>query len=775
MHDPTAPRDPLAPSLQQDTPQREGQIATPPKADLPEEGAAEESTSAVADAATAHPFEPFTPHRLPRATRPRTVPKRCAVTHPSLYFNRELSWLDFNWRVLHQALDERTPLMERVRFVGIVESNLDEFFRKRIGGLKRQAAAGVQRLTPDGRTPDQQIGDCREAVLPMYDLLTTTWEQTLRPSLKEHAGIELLHYSDLEEKDRRFLHAHFRKHIFPILTPLAVDPSRPFPFISNLSLSLAVMLRHPVADTEHFARIKVPTSRGRWVQLGRKGAYVSVEEVIAHNLHELFRGMEVVSVHAFRVTRNADVGREDEDADDLIEQISEEMRERRFAPVVRLEVDSEMPVRVRELLQREMLLDDDDMYACEGMLDVQSCASVAKLPHPAHLDYEPWEPIVPTRLRAAFSDADVSVFDVIRERDLLVHHPFESFRMSVQRFVEEAAADERVVAIKQTLYRTSEESPIIEALIRAAERGKQVAVLVEVKARFDEENNIEWGQKLEKAGVHVTYGLMGLKTHAKVTLVIREEADRPRAYCHIGTGNYNPSTARFYTDTGLFTTRPDISADLINLFHYLTGYAPEQHYRRLLIAPREMRRRFVDLIRREVQRHKRGGNGRIIAKMNALDDLEMIQELYRASQAGVPVDLIVRGHCRLRPGLERISENIRVRSIVGRFLEHSRIYQFGEGDDARLFHGSADWQRRNLDDRVESIVQIDDEVARARLMRTLQLALEDRRQSWALQPDGTYCLLVPETEEQNVGFQERLMQRAQHRSEQAARPWTAGI
>ena len=535
------------------------------------------------------------------------------------------------------------------------------------------------------------------------------------------------------------------------------------------------MLRHPVADTEHFARIKVPTARGRWIKLTRKGACVPVEEVIAHNLHELFRGMEIVSVHAFRVTRNADVGREDEDADDLIEQISEEMRERRFAPVVRLEVESDMPPRVRELLQREMLLGNDDMYECAGMLDVQSCASVANMPHPAGLDYEPWQAIVPTRLRTAISDSDVSIFDVIRERDLLVHHPYESFRLSVQRFVEEAALDDRVVAIKQTLYRTSEESPIIEALMRAAESGKQVAVLVEVKARFDEENNIEWGQKLEKAGVHVTYGLMGLKTHAKVTLVIREESDRPRAYCHIGTGNYNPSTARFYTDPGLFTTRPDISADLINLFHYLTGYAPEQHYRRLLIAPREMRRRFVDLIRREVQRHKRSGNGRIIAKMNALDDLEMIQELYRASQAGVPVDLIVRGHCRLRPGLERISENIRVRSIVGRYLEHSRIYQFGEGDDARLFHGSADWQRRNLDDRVESIVQIDDEIARARLMRTLQLALEDRRQSWVLQPDGTYCLLVPENAEENVGFQERLMQRAHYRSEQVARPWTAGL
>jgi polyphosphate kinase len=735
----------------------------------------DESESAQpAPAEAPAPFVPFTPHRLPRATRPRDVPKRCPLSHPSLYFNRELSWLDFNWRVLHQALDERMPLMERVRFAGIVESNLDEFFRKRVGGLKRQAAAGVQTLTPDGRTPQQQLGDSREAVLPMYKRLTTTWEDQLRGLIGEHAGIELLHWSDLDEKECRLLHAHFRKHIFPILTPLAVDPSRPFPFISNLSLSLAVMLRHPQADSEHFARVKVPTSRGRWVRVGRRDAYVPVEEVIAHNLHELFRGMEIVSAHAFRVTRNAEVGRDDEEVDDLIEQISEEMRERRFAPVVRLEVDAGMPERVRELLMRELFLTQSDVYECSGMLDVQSAASVARMPHPPELSFRPWEPIVPTRLRVAIADSDVSVFDVIRERDLLVHHPFESFRMSVQRFVEEAAADPDVVAIKQTLYRTSDESPIVHALMRAAENGKQVAVLVEVKARFDEENNIEWGQRLEKAGVHVTYGLMGLKTHAKVTLVIREERDRPRAYAHIGTGNYNPSTARFYTDTGLFTTRPDVTSDLINLFHYLTGYAPEQHYRRLLIAPREMRRRFVDLIRREVQRHRRnGGGGRIVAKMNALDDIEMIQELYRASQAGVEIDLIVRGHCRLRPGLPRVSENIRVRSIVGRFLEHSRIYQFGEGDEARVFHGSADWQRRNLDDRVEAIVEIEDEQARARLMRVLQFALEDRRQSWTLQPDGTYLLLTPQSAGEEVGFQERLMLRAARRSDEATRPWAA--
>ena len=707
---------------------------------------------------------------VPKATSPRAVPKRAGLSHPHLYFNRELSWLDFNWRVLQQAREERTPLLERARFLAITSTNQDEFFRKRVGGLKRQAAAGVRALSPDGRTPQEQLGLTRQAVLPMQAAMHETW-QRLKPLLRDRAGIHVLDYADLDEEQRKGLHEHFQAKIFPILTPLAVDPGHPFPFISNLSLSLAVVLRHPTRGTEHFARLKVPTSRGRFVELDEPMHFVPVEQVIKHNLHELFRGMEVVSASAFRITRNADLRRDEEEADDLLEMISEEMRERRFAPVVGMEVEAEMPRRVRELLMRELGLEPDDVYENPGLIDYSDCAKLASLNLP-QFQYTPWEPVVPTALLV---DGEAegrhrSVFAAMQQGDMLVHHPYESFRWSVQRFVEEAAGDPGVLAIKQTLYRTSDESPIIEALVRAAESGKQVAVLVEVKARFDEENNIEWGQMLEKSGVHVTYGLVGLKTHCKSTLVIREEPDGLRAYCHIGTGNYNPTTARLYTDFGLLTCHPDIGYDVINLFHYLTGYAPEQHYRRLLVAPRDMRKAFIRHVRAEIAHQKKQGEGRIIAKMNALDDVEMIQELYRASQAGVRVDLIVRGHCRLRPGLERFSENVRVVSLIGRLLEHSRIYYFRNGGDPCVYIGSADWQRRNLDDRVEAVVRVEDPPLRARLIRTLRLALEDRRLAWELQPDGHYAQLMPPPEDA-PGFQELLMRRAAERTVEAEAPW----
>ena len=706
---------------------------------------------------------------VPKATSPRTVPKRAGLSHPHLYFNRELSWLDFNWRVLQQAREERTPLLERARFLAITSTNQDEFFRKRMGGLKRQAAAGVRALSPDGRTPQEQLGLIRQAVLPMQEAMHETWQQ-LKPLLRDRAGIHVLNYEDLDEEQQKHLHEHFQAKIFPILTPLAVDPGHPFPFISNLSLSLAVVLRHPTRGTEHFARLKVPTSRGRFARLEEPLHFIPVEQVIKHNLHELFRGMEIVSAHAFRITRNADLRRDEEEADDLLEMISEEMRERRFAPVVCVEVESAMPRRVRELLMRELGLEPDDVYENPDLIDYSDCAKLASLNLPK-FQYEPWEPVVPTAL---LSDGEPkqhrSVFAAMQRGDLLVHHPYESFRWSVQRFVEEAASDPSVLAIKQTLYRTSDESPIIEALVRAAESGKQVAVLVEVKARFDEENNIEWGQMLEKSGVHVTYGLVGLKTHCKATLVIREEPDGLRAYCHIGTGNYNPTTARLYTDFGLLTCKPEIGYDVINLFHYLTGYAPEQHYRCLLVAPRDMRKAFIRHVRAEIASQKKHGKGRIVAKMNALDDVEMIQELYRASQAGVRVDLIVRGHCRLRPGLERFSENVRVVSLIGRLLEHSRIYYFHNGGDPCVYIGSADWQRRNLDDRVEAIVRVEDPPLRARLIRTLRFALEDRRLSWELQPDGCYAQLMPPPEDA-PGFQEVLMRRAVERTVEAEAPW----
>lgn len=713
---------------------------------------------------------PAVPFTVPRATHPRPVPRRFGLSHPSLFFNRELSWLDFNWRVLYLALDDRTPLLERVRFLGITASNLDEFFRKRVGGLKRQIGAGVSTRSPDGRTPTEQLALCRAAVRPMYRTMTHTWEQVLKPLLRQKAGIHIRDYRSLDEEEKAYLHRVFLEQIFPILTPLAVDPGHPFPFISNLSLSLAVTLRHPKRHTEHFARLKVPTSRGRWIPLPAPLHFVPIEQVIAHNIQELFRGMEIVAVHPFRITRNADVRRDEEEADDLIELISEELRERRFATVVRVEVDHAMPAETRALLLRELDLEPEDFYDVDGLIDL-SDVSLANLDLPAHT-YPDWSPVVPVRLLHEGEAKDrPDIFSVIRQGDLLVHHPYESFNATVLRFIEEAAVDPRVRAIKQTLYRTSDESPIVDALLRAAESDKQVAVLVEVKARFDEQNNIEWGQILEKSGVHVTYGLVGLKTHTKTTLVIREEEEGLRAYCHIGTGNYNPKTARLYTDFGLFSCDPDLGYDLINLFHYLTGYAPEQHYRKLIIAPRDMRRHFIRLVRREIDHQKKHGNGRIIAKMNALDDIEMIRELYRASRAGVQIDLIVRGHCRLRPGLPGISENIRVISILGRFLEHSRIYYFHHNDDPEVFIGSADWMRRNLDDRVEAVVAVEEPALRARLIRTLHFALNDRRSAWDLHADGHYVLRMPSTPAEEVGFQEVLMQRARDRTLRVDTPW----
>jgi polyphosphate kinase len=708
---------------------------------------------------------------VPRATVSRPVPRRASLSDSRLYFNRELSWLDFNWRVVFQAQDERWPLIERVRFLSIAASNMDEFFRKRIGGLKRQVAAGVVTLSPDGLSPREQLGLARTAVSEMQNAVTELWETTLKPALAGKIGIRILCYDDLGNADKQWLHDYFLSHIFPVLTPLAVDPGHPFPFISNLSLSLAVSLLHPTRKTEHFARLKVPTERGRWIELPNRKGYVAVEHVISNNIRELFRGMDVVSVHAFRLTRNADIRRDEEEAEDLIEMIADEMRERMFAPIVRIEVGRKMPREVRDLLMRELSLESEDVYEISGDMDLSRISYFADVDAPEH-KFEKWEPIIPSRLKHEGETKDRNnIFEIIRAGDVLVHHPFESFTASVLRFIEDAAEDPDVLAIKQTLYRTSSGSPIVKALLRAAERGKQVAVLVEVKARFDEMNNIEWGQILEKYGVHVTYGLVGLKTHTKTTLVIREEADGLRSYCHIGTGNYNPATARFYSDFGLLTCAPDIGSDLVNLFHYLTGYAPEQHYRRLIVAPRDMRKAFIKLVRNEVESQKANGNGRIIAKMNALDDVEMIRELYRASEAGVQIDLVVRGHCRLRPGLPRFSENIRVLSIIGRFLEHSRIYYFGNNENPRLFIGSADWQRRNLEDRVEAIVEIDEPMLKSRLVRTLHFALQDIRTGWELQADGQYLLRESSNGMQPEGFQQTLMERAQVRQKRDASPW----
>jgi len=709
---------------------------------------------------------------IPKAVDPRPAPDDAELDHPALYFNRELSWLDFNARVLAQALDPRIPLLERVRFLAISANNLDEFFRKRVGGLKRQEAAGVQSLSPDGRTPTEQLELIRAAAQPMYAVLLRIWEEDLRPALETEAGVVLRTYESLDAIQQEALDKHFRAHVFPILTPLAVDPGHPFPFISNLSLSLAVTMRHPTRGTEHFARLKVPISRGRWLPVpGEPNHFLPLENLIRHNIQDLFRGMKVESVSVFRITRNADIRRHEEEADDLLAMISEEVRERRFAEVVRLEVDSHTPLHVRELLMRELELDAEDVCVADGLLELSDLEELASLPL-SQFQFPRWEPVVPIRLRhEGETEEAADIFAVIRRRDLLLHHPYESFPASVQRFVEVAAEDPRVVAIKMTLYRTSQASPIIAALLRAAENDKQVAVLIELKARFDEERNIELAQALEKAGVHVTYGLVGLKTHAKTVLVVREDSDGLRAYCHLGTGNYNPTTARLYTDNGLLTARPEIGSDLINLFHYLTGYAPEQHYQKIVVAPRDLRPALQEMIDREIAIQKAGGTGRIIAKMNALDDPVMIRAFYEASRAGVRIDLIVRGHCRLRPELAGFSENIRVISIIGRFLEHSRLYYFGNNGEPRIFIGSADLQRRNLEDRVEVMVPIEDEEAQARLIRTLKFSLEDNRLAWDLRADGCYVQRAPKEGEEERALHDILMQRALQRSTEEDPPW----
>ena len=711
---------------------------------------------------------------MPRSVNPLPVPDGADLDHPSLYFNRELGWLDFNWRVLFQAEDDRNPLLERVRFAAICCSNLDEFFQKRVGGLKRQEAAGVLALSRDGRPASDQLRLIRDTTVAMSVSMTQTWERSLRPLLRERAGVVVSSYAELSASQRDALDEMFRDHIYPVLTPLAVDPGHPFPFISNLSLSLAVQMRHPHRGTTHFARLKVPTHAGRWLRVPNPDVphhFVPVEEVILPNVPDLFRGMIVESAHLFRVTRNADVRRDDDEAEDLIELISEELRERRFAPVVRVEVESSMPPSVREVLVRELELGPDDVYEVDGLLAVSDLMELADLEIPEHR-YEPWEPVLPAPFHQEGEPTEPSgIFSIISRGDLLVHHPYDSFSGTVLRLIEEAADDPDVVAIKQTLYRTSENSPVVRALARAAERGKQVAVLVEVKARFDEARNIEWAQALEDAGVHVTYGIIGLKTHAKVVLVVRYEGGKPVTYFHVGTGNYHVRTARTYADLGLLSSDPVIGADLVDFFHFLTGYAPDQSYRRLIVAPRDMRRAFEDRIHREVEQHERSGGGRIIAKMNALDDTPIIRELYRASQAGVRIDLIVRGHTRLRPGLPGYSDNIRVVSLVGRFLEHDRIYWFRNQGRPEVFIGSADWRGRNLGDRVETLVPVQAEEPCRRLTRILEWSLEDNRLAWELDADGVYTQRVPAPGEPERSLHRRLMEDATERAASAARMW----
>ncbi len=684
----------------------------------------------------------------------KTTVTEVNLRDPQYYFNRELSWLEFNNRVLHEATDPRTPLLERLKFMAIFNSNLDEFFMVRVAALEQQVTAKVRKLTPDGRTPTEQLEAIRERLLPMVIEQHQHFEKALRPQLARE-GIYILDYMDLNQEQRTYLQNYFEEQIFPVLTPLAVDPSHPFPHISNLSLNLAVVVKDPETGEELFARVKVPKVLPRFVPLPEElrqrqkrqlavWTGVPLEQVIAHNLESLFPGMNIQEYHPFRITRNADLAVEEDEADDLLLAIEQELRKRRLGgSAVRLEIQVTTPDTVRGMLMEELELKDTDVYEVEGLLGLGDLMCFMELPLPELKD-PPWTPQVPSRLRSSSGDEEVEdFFSVIRNGDLLVHHPYDSFSATVLRFITEAAHDPQVLAIKMTLYRTSGDSPIANALISAAENGKQVAVLVELKARFDEKNNIIWARKLEQAGIHVVYGLVGLKTHTKVVLVVRREENKILRYVHIGTGNYNPKTAKIYTDLGLLSCREDLGADLTDLFNYLTGYSRQRSYRTLLVAPVNLRDRFSSLIRREMEHCRQGYSGRIVAKMNALVDPQMIATLYEASQAGVQIDLIVRGMCCLRPGVEGLSDNIRVISIVGRYLEHSRIYYFHNQGQEEVYIGSADWMTRNLDRRVEAIVSIEDSEIVKDLQEILGVMLADNRQAWDLQPDGQYIQRHP--------------------------------
>ncbi|RCJ15684.1 RNA degradosome polyphosphate kinase [Nostoc sp. ATCC 43529] len=702
------------------------------------------------------------------------------LNDPQYYLNRELSWLEFNGRVLHEACDDRTPLLERLKFLGIFCSNLDEFFMVRVAGLKQQVEAKVSLLTPDGRTPQQQLDDIQSALIPQVKKQHQHFEQVLRPLLANH-GIHILNYIDLNQTQRNHLDSYFEEQVFPVLTPLAVDPSHPFPFISNLSLNLAVVVKNPDTDEEFFARVKVPNVLPRFLPIPRELATldnekpihwvgVPLEQAIAHNLESLFPGMNIQEYHPFRITRDADLVLEEDEADDLLLAIEQELRKRRLGgSPVRLEIQSQTPEPVRSRLLQDLELTDSDVYEVDGLLGLRDLMSFMSLPLPELKD-PPRQSVVPSRLQrlrepsldpdALETDEGKDFFAVIREKDLLVHHPYQSFSASVVRFITYAAYDPNVLAIKMTLYRTSGDSPIVNALIAAAENGKQVSVLVELKARFDEENNIYWARRLERVGVHVVYGLVGLKTHSKTVLVVRREKDRMRRYVHIGTGNYNPKTARLYTDLGLFTCREEVGADITDLFNFLTGYSRQKSYREVLVAPVNMRDRFLALIRREIENVQKGFSGRIVAKMNSLVDPEIIATLYEASRAGVQIDLIVRGICCLRPGLKDISENIHIISIVGRFLEHSRIYYFHNNTQEEIYIGSADWMRRNLDRRVEVITPIKDPDIAKDLQEILGIMLADNRQAWELQADGTYIQRRPYDDSPEANSQKILLNMA---------------
>jgi polyphosphate kinase len=672
------------------------------------------------------------------------------LADPSLYINRELSWLEFNARVLSEAFDTRNPLLERLKFLSIFSTNLDEFYMVRVAGLRRQVAAGVHSLAPDGMTPQQQLDGIQARVADLTTQCGSLLHNDLLPTLARH-DVKLIEMESLSGDEWKAIDDFFEAQVFPVLTPLAVDHSHPFPYISNLSLSLAVQLRDPDTGAEEFARVKVPRSLPRWVSTGVKHHFVPLERVITANLTALFPGMEIVRSNVFRVTRYSDLElTHTEEPEDLMAMIEEQVFRRRFAEVVRVEIEPGAPEELRALLLDELTeeqigdmpsLPEIELVETGSLLGLGDLMSLASLDIPELRD-QPLIPVVPKELR----DPSRSIFEVIRHGDVMVHHPYDSFSASVEQFIAAAALDDNVLAIKMTLYRTSGDTEIVRALTEAAERGKQVVVLIELQARFDEANNITFARTLENFGVHVAYGLAGLKTHTKTALVVRREGEGIRRYAHIGSGNYNSKTARIYTDIGLFTCSPSLGADLSDLFNALTGFSRQRLYRKLIMAPGNMRSRFLELIAREAKHAAEGRGGRIIAKMNALVDEEIIEALYNASQAGVEIDLIVRGICCLRPGVPGVSDHIRVLSIVGRFLEHSRVFYFANSGDEEFYFGSADWMPRNFDRRVEAVTPVEDMTLHPRLRSLLDTCLSDNRQAWDLHADGSYVQRQPNGE-----------------------------
>jgi polyphosphate kinase len=685
--------------------------------------------------------EQQTIHAVP-TPEPEPEPPPTDLDDPRLYINRELSWIEFNARVLELAEQDDMPLLERLKFAAIFTSNLDEFFTIRVAGLHDQVDAGLSDPGPDGRTPSEVIDELRERIVDLYERQTGCVERELRPALAEN-GISIVSMDDVAAEQCDALNERFRREIFPVLTPLAVGLGRPFPYISNLSLSLAVLVRDPQTQVTTFARVKVPKEMlPRFVPTGQRTTFVTLEDLIAANLDTLFPGMEIVDHGFFRVTRDADFDISDE-ADDLLRAVETELRRRRFGEVVRLEADRGMSAALRSELTEALEVEERQVYAVEGLLDLTDLWQIVGLPGYSELRDAPYTPVTQPRLQGDDNEG-VDMFATIRAGDVLVHHPYDSFATSVERYVEQAVNDPKVLAIKMTVYRTSDDTPLVPALIRATERGKQAVCLVEVKARGDERANIQWARSMEEAGVHVVYGHPALKTHAKCLLVVRREGDGARHYVHIGTGNYHPKTARLYTDFGLFTCDEQIGADVADMFNFLTGYARPRRYRRVLVAPNFLRDAMIAEIERTVGAHEEGRPARIALKMNSLVDRRCIRALYQASQAGVRIDLNIRGICCLVPGVPGVSETIRVNSVVGRFLEHSRIFAFQRDDETKVYIGSADLMPRNLDTRVELVTPVDDPSLREDLLDTLERSLADDSNSWDLGSDNVWRRRTPQ-------------------------------